>query len=70
MKLNHDFKYGIGAIVYLKTDRDQLQRLVVGYRIRGNTEVVYDLQHSDDEVTSHYDFEISGERDVLMTSTN
>lgn len=69
MKLTIEIQFEIGQIVYLKTDDEQLERICIGYSIRPNHLVVYDLQNCE-KSTSHYDFEISSEKDVLKTSTN
>lgn len=68
-KLTFDVAFAIGDVVYLKTDVEQLSRIVVGYSIRSN-EVMYDLQHGADSVTSHYSFEISEQVDAIKNSTN
>lgn len=70
MKVTLDLSFDIGEAVYLKTDIDQFPRFVVGITIKPNRVVVYDLQSGDKAITSHYAFEISSEKDVLMTSTN
>ena len=61
-------KFNIGDEVYLKTDVDQNCRLVTGLTIRA-TSISYDLSCGVAEST-HYDFEITIEKDVLKTSTN
>lgn len=66
MKL--ESKYDFGDIVYLKTDPDQVERIVTGitYRPLG---VLYSISYTTTE-SSHYDFEITRERDILKTTTN
>jgi len=61
-------KFNIGDEVYLKTDVDQNCRLVTGLSIR-LTSISYALSFGVTEST-HYDFEITVEKDVLKTSTN
>ena len=63
-----DNNYEIGDEVYLKTDIDQLKRIVTELRITPNG-IKYLLSISTDE-TIHYDMEFSKEKDVLITSTN
>ena len=60
--------FEIGQIVYLKTDTEQRERIVTGFCIRP-TGQSYELIQGN--VGSwHYDFEISTEKNVLMTTTN
>jgi hypothetical protein len=63
-----DTKHKIGDVVFLKTDTDQKKRLVTGINIR-STGMVYLLSCGVDE-SYHYDFEITEEIDVLITSRN
>ena len=63
-----DTKFKIGDIVYLQTDLDQQKRLITGINIRANS-IVYLVSCGTVE-SYHYDFEISSEVDVLITSTN
>ena len=56
-------KYGIGELVYLKTDLEQLERLITGVKFNANG-IVYTLQQGVYEST-HYEIEISYEKDVL-----
>lgn len=70
MKITFEIQLEIGEVVYLKTDREQLPRFVVGYIIRPQESIVYDLQSGGESVTSHYAFEISKEINVLLNSTN
>ena len=61
-------KFNIGDEVYLRTDVEQHCRLVTGLTIRA-TSISYDLSCGAFEST-HYDFEITVEKDVLKTTTN
>jgi len=63
-----DSKFNIGDEVYLDTDVDQHCRLVTGLNIRA-TSISYNLSCGVVEST-HYDFEITVEKDVLKTTTN
>ena len=60
--------YKIKETVYLKTDKEQNKRIVSGIVVR-DTHLVYYLRCGHDE-TSHYDYEISKEIDVLITTNN
>jgi len=57
-----DNKFEIGQIVYLKTDTEQRERLVTAIIIRGYG-ALYSLSYETEEST-HYDFEISSEKDI------
>lgn len=63
-----DNKFTIGQMVYLKTDPEQPQRMVTGFVIRKNI-ILYELCSGTVD-TTHYDFEISVEKDVLITTNN
>jgi hypothetical protein len=63
-----DNKFNIGEEVYLKTDSEQLPRLVTGFVVRQNS-ISYNLSCGSIE-TWNYDFEITVEKDVLKTTTN
>ena len=62
-------KYKIGDIVYLKTDLDQVERIVTGITIRPNNSFSYCLAFDTIE-TWHYDIEMSTEKDILKITTN
>lgn len=70
MKVTLEINYQIGQTVYLRTDVEQLPRVVVGYCVRPGNQIIYDIQQADKNATAHSDFEISSVRDVVMTSTN
>ena len=61
IKINVEFE--IGQVVYLKTDPDQLERIVVSIIVE-NKDTAYQLACGDGNST-HYDYEISAEKDVL-----
>lgn len=61
-------KYNIGDIVFLKTDSEQLPRIVTGILLR-NESYIYYLSNSITE-TTHYDFEISIEINELVKMFN
>jgi hypothetical protein len=63
MQLNPIYK--LGDIVYLKTDKEQLERMVTGYNVR-NTNIAYYLSAGITE-TMHYSFEISKDKDIVKS---
>lgn len=63
-----DNKFEIGDEVYLKTDIEQYCRIIIGMNI-SKVDISYTLSCGIVEST-HYDFEISTEKDVLITSSN
>lgn len=63
-----DSAFKIGDFVYLKTDTEQLKRIVTGMIIRP-TGVSYELVCGE-TYTSHFEFELSNEKDVLIATSN
>lgn len=61
-------KYGFGDIVYLKTDRDQYERIVVGIKV-SPLGLTYQVALGPIE-TYHYEMELTTEKNVLITTTN
>lgn len=61
-------KFNIGDIVYLKTDKDQSPRMVFALVVRQGG-ILYEVA-AGVNTSSHYDFELSAEANVLMTTTN
>lgn len=61
-----DAKYDIGDMVYLKTDSEQLQRIVTRVNVFKNGELMYQLSCGANS-SDHYDFEISIERNIIST---
>lgn len=57
-----DNTYDIGQTVYLKTDTEQLQRIITAITIR-QTGIIYELSQGE-KVSSHYDFEITEDENV------
>jgi len=60
-----ELKFKLGQIVFLKTDREQLGRMVTGILIRPFG-VIYYLTYAEVE-TSHYEIEISDVSDAALT---
>lgn len=63
-----DNMFDFGETVYLKTDKEQLPRIVFCLKCYKN-EVLYDLACGT-TVSSHYEFEIAKEANILITSTD
>ena len=63
MEIRPAFK--IGQIVYLKTDPEQEMRIVTGYIVR-ETSILYYVSHGVNE-SEHYHFELSENKDVLLS---
>ncbi|WPU91815.1 hypothetical protein SNE25_21085 [Mucilaginibacter sabulilitoris] len=61
---NHFTEYNLGDIVYLKTDPDQLQRMVVAITIRP-TGILYELSQAASG-SDHYSIEISPSPDLNL----
>jgi len=61
----YNLKFDIGQTVYLKTDINQLERLVTGINIRPDG-ITYTLVNGSDE-SYHYDFEITLDRDIVKS---
>jgi hypothetical protein len=57
-------KYDLKQVVYLRTDTDQLPRIVTGIQIRPNL-LIYNLACGTSE-SDHYDIEMSEEKNVLI----
>ncbi len=55
--LNIDNKFAHGDIVYLKTDKEQLPRIVTCIRVTKN-DLLYDV-YQGANFSSHYDYELS-----------
>lgn len=65
--LNVDNKFDFGQIVYLKTDKEQLPRIVTSM-ILTKCEIIYEV-YAGAVYSKHYDFEISETADILNTLT-
>lgn len=62
-----DNKLELGSIVYLKTDKEQDERMVTGIFIRPSGAIIYYLSLGTTE-TQHYEIELSDEKNILITS--
>jgi hypothetical protein len=64
MKITREFKYGIGQIVYLRTDVEQLERIVIGYMILMGFHQYILMQGIDQ--SNHFEYEITTHKNVLI----
>lgn len=56
-------KFNIGDNVYLKTDTEQLQRIVTAFKVCGINSLSYELSCGPN-ASWHYEFEISETEDI------
>lgn len=63
-----DNLYKIGDIVYVITDQEQIARVVTGIEIRPGS-VAYLVSYISSE-HRYYEFEISVEKNIMITTTN
>ena len=62
-----DNKFDIADTVYLKTDMEQLPRIVYAIQVTING-LIYFISSGTD-TSEHYDFEISTEKDTVLQTT-
>jgi len=60
--------FDIGELVYLKTDKEQSPRIIYCIKVY-KSENIYELACGT-TTSSHYEFELSKEVNVLMSTTN
>ena len=65
----HKIEFKIGQTVFIKTDKEQYPRVVTGIALRPSNSVTYCLAQNVTE-TWHYGFEISDEKDILLSFSN
>jgi len=61
-----ELAFNIGESIYLRTDTEQLERLVIGINIRENS-IRYVVSCGTNE-SWHYAFEMTKDRDILKTT--
>lgn len=61
-------KFKLKQVVYLKTDQDQKPRIVTSITIKPN-DLLYEVSCGSD-ASDHFDFEMSAEKDVMISTTN
>lgn len=64
MIITTEVKHAIGETVYLKTDTDQLPRLIYGFEVYANGLVYMVAQGIN--VSRHYEFELTAEKNILV----
>lgn len=64
LMLTIDNEYNMGDIVYVKTDSEQLPRIVTAIIVTGR-DILYECAAFVD-ISSHYGFELSPEKDILL----
>ena len=57
--------YEFGDIVYLRTDPDQLQRMVTSFRVMPGL-ILYGLSIAGDNETSHHFIELTNEKTLIL----
>ena len=65
---NYSFTFDLKQIVYLKTDKEQLERIITGINIRP-CGVIYRVNYAEME-SFHYDFEMTKDKDVVKSISN
>lgn len=66
--IDMDVQFVWGDTVFLKTDPDQLPRMIVGVVVK-KSHVMYEVVKG--ETTSyHYDYEMAREKDVIQSTSN
>ncbi|MGL4337815.1 MAG: hypothetical protein ACRCST_13060 [Turicibacter sp.] len=68
MSILIDNEFEIGELIFLKTCKDQVPRIITGILVRKKSHVYY-ISNGENE-SAHYDFEISREKDVKLATTN
>ena len=68
LQTGHRLYFNIGQVVYLKTDKEQIDRIVTGIMLRPNRSVTYCLSLGAIE-SWHYALEIDDEKDIVKTTT-
>lgn len=62
-----DNKFNFGDFVYLKTDSEQHKR-IVSRIVLSKDSIIYEVSFGS-EVSSHYCFEMSKDKDVVLATT-
>lgn len=62
-----DTKFDLGQIVFIKTDKEQQPRMIIGITVRP-TGLLYELNFGSNS-SWHFEIEISDEKDILLTTT-
>lgn len=59
-------KFDLEEMVYLKTDPEQIKRMITGIKICVDFSILYELTFSAFEASWHYEAELSGGKDLTM----
>lgn len=62
--MNYNSQYGLGDIVFLKTDPEQLERMIIGVTFKCTGSLTYQLVCGTTD-TDHYEIELSPKKDLL-----
>jgi hypothetical protein len=62
-------KYDYGQIVYVRTDVDQYPRQIIGVQGTADGGMLIKLS-TDGDISWHYDCELSGEKDLMLSLNN
>lgn len=62
-------KYDIQDVVYLVTDMEQTERIIISISILPNNLIIYSLMCGT-ESSDHYEFELSESQDVIKKTSN
>lgn len=68
LQTGHFLDFQIGQTVYLKTDIEQVGRIVTGISLRPNKSVIYSLSYGTSE-TNHYPIEMNLDRDIIKATS-
>lgn len=60
-----DNRHEIGDTVFLKTDPEQLSRIVISFKVFSEGELLYELVQGT-TTSFHFGFEITTERNILV----
>lgn len=63
--INVPVDYVQGDVVFLITDPEQLKRIITGILLKPGKLVMYELSCCED-ISYHYSFEITNEKDILQ----
>lgn len=68
-QLTIEIEHDLQDVVYLKTDPEQLSRMVTAISIKPTGAIMYGLSCGVND-SWHYAFEISEERDIMKVTSN
>lgn len=68
-KITIEIEFYFGDMVYIKSDPEQRVRQVTDIEIKPSGLVMYHLSCGP-ESSPHYDFELTKDRNILLTSNN